>query len=293
MSNVIFQGKGNKVAATQEIDYIPSIEEVDFHRDYPFTNLDMFGVDKKNRPSHEKDALVKQYAKEMINGNWFFDLTPIYVGINSLTIPEGEHRRKAIKLAMEKGINPIIWVRFFDDSEKLEEKRQALNGGKHWNCDDYCNAHVQAGIKPFSFLYDFCLDENHPQLHSKKGKPYYNKGAIVLGETYNGFKEAYESGEWEIPNKKIQFSEKTYTEMVRIKKSLGYDKAGQDCWIYIGEAWNKLNKNNDFVTRIKNLPEGIEDFYNALKHIDNTNSNKPNVWHNRFIEALEYAERHS
>jgi hypothetical protein len=42
--------------------------------------------------------------------------------------------------------------------------------------------------------------------------------------------------------------------------------------------------------RIKRLPEGIENFYDALQYIDNTNSNKTNEWYERFINALEKAE---
>lgn len=292
MENIFNSGMDNKVVATK-IDYIPSIEEVDFHRDYPFTNLKMFGIDKENRPSEYDDLLVRQYSKQMLNGNWFFDLNPINVGINSHNIFNGEHRRKAIELAMEKGLKPTIWVKFFDDTSKLKEKRQALNGGKHYNCDDWCRSHIQAGRESFVFLNDFCLDINHPQLHSSRGKAFFSKGAIVLGETYSGFKDAYQSGDWVIPHKNLQYAEKKYTEMVRIKKALGYDEAGQDCWIYFGTAWNQFSKKKEYMDRIKNLQEGIEDFYDALKYVDHTNSNKTDVWFDRFVEALEYAEKHS
>ena len=283
----------NSASTSAKMDYIPSIEEVDFNRDYLFTNLDCFGVDPKNRPSTEDDITVKKYAKLMLEGKWFFELSPIYVGIYNKYVPNGEHRKKAIKLAMEKGLKPIIHVRFFDDSDRLEEKRAALNAGKHWNSDDYVEAAVSAGNTDFSYLKDFCLDEDHAQLHSVKGKPYYNKGAIALGSTYKDFKDGYLTGEWNITRKDIATSEKRYNEMVRIRKSLGYDTAGQDCWIYIGEAWNEFSKNSGYMERIKRLPDGMETFYGSLKYIDNTNSNKTKEWFGRFVEALEKAERHS
>lgn len=288
--------KSNKVAGDAEkFNFIPSIEDVDFNRDYLFTNLDCFGVDPENRPSTKEDIIVRRYAKLMLDGKWFYDLSPLYVGINNLFIANGEHRRKAIKLAIEKGIEqPIVHVRFFDDGTNLKEKREVLNGGKHWNSDDYVEALVSAGNSDFIFLRDFCLDEDHPQLHSTKGKPYYNKGAIVLGSTYKEFKDAYLSGIWGIKHQDIAVSEKRYTEMVRIKKALKYDAAGQDCWIYIGEAWNEFSKaNSEYASRIKNLPDGIESFYDALKYIDNTNSNKPSEWLERFVKALDYAEKHA
>lgn len=283
----------NCVATSAQIDFIPSIEEVDFNRDYLFTNLDYFGVDPKNRPSEESDITVKKYAKLMTDGKWFFELSPIYVGINSKNIFNGENRRKAIKLAMEDGLKPLIHVRFFDDTDDLDAKRQALNGGRHWNSDDYVESLVQAGNSDFIYLKEFCLDEDHPQLHSVKGKPYYNKGAIALGSTYKGFKDGYLTGDWNITHKDIATSERRYNEMVRIRKSFRLDQAGQDCWIYVGEAWNRFSKNAGYMDRVKRLPEGIETLYTALKYVDNTNSNKTNEWFDRFVEALEKAERNS
>ena len=280
------------VAASAAIDYIPSIKDVDFNRDYFFTNLDAFGVDKNNRPSEDEDIIVRKYAKAMKSGKWFWELSPIYVGINSMTIFNGEHRRKAFDLIKDE-VHPIVHVRFVNDTEQAKEKREALNAGKHWNSDDYVEALVSAGNSDFVFLKKFCLDEDHPQLHSRNGKPYYNKGAIVLGATYKGFKDAYQSGEWNIAHSDIATAEKRYMEMVRIKKALGYDDAGQDCWIYFGEAWYQFSKNSSYMDRVKRLPEGIESFYSSLKYVDNTNSNKTREWVGRFVEALEKAERHS
>ena len=279
-------------SCSTSIDVIPSIENVDFHRDYAFTNLDCFGVDSSNRPSDESDVTVKRYAKMMMNGEWFFELSPIYVGIHSKNIFNGEHRRKAINLAKEKGCSPIIYVRFFDDSINQQGKREALNGGRHWNSDDYVEAAISAGNKDFMFLKEFCLNEDHPQLHSSKGKPYYNQGAIVLGSTYKEFKDAYLSGEWHISLSDINTAERRYSEMIRIKKALGYDDAGQDCWIYIGMAWYKFTTNKDYMCRVRRLSDGLETFYDALHYVSNTNSNRSDEWFGRFVEALEKAERH-
>lgn len=285
----------NCVATSAQVNFIPTVSNVDYHRDYFFNNLDLFGVDPGNRPSEIDDVTVKKYAKLMINGDWLFDYSPIYVGIKSHNIFNGEHRRKAINLAIEKGVNPIICVRFVDDTDDTKTKnlREALNGGRHWNSDDYVEAAISAGNKDFKFLKEFCLNEDHPQLHSKNGKPYYNKGAIVLGSTYKEFKDAYLSGEWGLNHKDINTAEKRYSEMIRIKKCLGYDDAGQDCWIYIGMAWYTFSNKKEYIERIKRLNDGIEDFYTALKYVENTNSNKTQEWVNRFVEALEKAERHN
>jgi hypothetical protein len=290
MKNNYFNSNNRVMDNSQQVDTIPSIDEVDFHREYPFTTLDFFGVDKCNRPSEESDSTVKKYAKLMLSGEWFPELSTIYVGIHSLNIFNGEHRRKAYRVAKEKGYNPVIWVKFFDDSQYLKGKREALNGGKHWNCDDYVESLINDN-KDFKFLKEFAINEDHPQLHSAKGKPYYNKAAIVLGVTYKEFKDGYLSGQSPFTNNGIARGEQTYSEMIRIKKILKYDEAGQDCWIYIGEAWHKFINNNNYWERIKRLPEGIEDFYDALKYINNTNSNKTIEWFNRFEYALKRAER--
>ena len=281
-----------RVSQPLELNVIPTIETVDYNRDYLFTNLDAFKCSKGNRPSKESDITVRNYYKMMAEGNWFFDLTPIYVGITSMKIENGEHRRKAINLLKEKkGIEPIIHIRFFDDTVKLEEKRAALNGGKHWNSDDCVESLVQSEHKSFTYLKNFCLDEDHPQLHSSKGKPYYNKGAIVLGLSYSDFKKAYKTGEWDIPYEVSATAEKRYGELVRIKKALRMDEASQDCWIPIGESWYSFSSNPLMMDRIKALNDGIEDFYRELTITDNTNTSKSIEWYNRMVTALENAER--
>lgn len=289
MNKIYLNGQNSTAASAQEYNIIPTIENVDYHREYPFTTLDYFGVDSENRPSEDGDTTVKKYAKMMSQGDWFPELSTIYVGIHSKNIFNGEHRRKAYNLAKEKGYNPIIWVKFFDDSENLKGKREALNGGKHWNSDDYVEALININ-KDFAFLKEFALNEDHPQLHSTKGKPYYNKAAIVFGCSYKDFKNGYLTGQSPFTCKGIARAERTYAELIRIKKRLKYDDAGQDCWIYIGEAWQKFINNEGLMDRIKRLPEGIENFYDALQYIDNTNSNKTNEWYERFINALEKAE---
>ena len=290
MSNLLFNGD-NSALATAQVDVIPTIDTVDFHREYPFTTLDFFPVDEGNRPSDESDSTVKSYAKQMINGQWFEDCSTIYVSIHTKKILNGENRRKAYNLAKEKGYNPIIWVKFIDDSEKPKEKREALNGGRHWNCDDCCNSLVSEGNKDYIFLKKFAINEDHPQLHSSKGKPNWNKAAIVLGVTYREFKDGYKKRISNFTREGIARAERTYSEMVRIKKALKYDGAGQDCWISFGEAWQMIINNKVMWNRIKSLPEGIEDFYDALKYVDNTNSNKPLEWYERFVYAIEKAEK--
>jgi hypothetical protein len=283
---------GRAVNLPEGINTIPTLDSVDFDRDYLFTNLDMFKVSETNRPSEETDATVKKYYKMMADGEWFYELSPIWVGITSLKIENGENRRKAINLLREKkGIEPIIHIRFFDDTIDLKPKREALNGGRHWNSDDYVEALIQAGNKSFTYLKQFCIDEDHPQLHSVKGKPYYNKGAIVLGLKYQEFKKAYQTGEWDIPYNVSATAEKRYSELVRIKKAFRMDEASQDCWIPIGESWFKISNNPSFMNRIKSLNDGIEDFYKELTIIDNTNTSKASEWEKRMIMAIENAER--
>lgn len=288
----------NCVATSAQLNVIPSIEDVNYNQDYLFTDLSKFGVDPNNRPSDEDEATVKKYAKIMGNGEWFFELSPIYVGIKSLNIFNGEHRRKAVVLAKQKAadkgneFNPIIHIRFVDDTVDADKKREALNAGKHWNCDDYVQALISAGDKDFDELNKFALDEDHPQLHSAKGKPFYNKAAIAFGSTYKDFKEGYLTGKWNISRSNIRRSEQTYNELVRIKKALGLNYAGQDFWVFFGEAWVKFVNDEGYWNRIKKLPNGIETFYEALQYVNGNNTNRVSEWFNKYVEALEKAERH-
>lgn len=295
MKENIISGQ-NCGATSAQFDVIPSIKDVDYNRDYLFTNLDWFAVDPKNRPSEDDDVTVKKYAKMMLKGEWYFELSPIYVGIKSQQIFNGEHRRKAIDLAKEKDadFNPIIHVRFVDDTTPdADKKREALNAGKHWNSDDHVESLITSGNEDFKELKKFALDEDHVQLHSVKGKPYYNRAAIAMGSTYKDFKEGYLTGDWNITRTDIRRSEQTYSELVRIKKALGLDADGcHDFWIQIGEAWQLFIKNTGYMDRVKRLPNGIESFYDALRYNSNKNSYKREDWFNSFVEALSKAERH-
>lgn len=276
------------------INTVPSINEVDFFRDYLFTgdNLEQFKVDPENRPSDIDDATVKKYSKLMLAGSWFFELSPIYVGITSMTIFNGEHRRKAVVRSMEKDkdFNPVVHIRFVDDRDKAREKREALNSGKHWNCDDYIEAMVSAGDPDFIALKEFALSEDHPHLHSKNGKPFYNKAAICFGTTYSAFKKAYETGVLELDKKYIARSERTYSEMSRIRRLVFGNDVSHDFWLNFGDAWKKFRFDEAVSRRIQNLPDGIDTFFDVLGKMGPLNSYKLPAWTKRFSDALYEAE---
>ena len=287
------------------VNIIPTPETVDFHRDYAFTDLSFFKNDAFNRDSTTNDGTVKRYKKMMLNGEWVFEISPIWVGINTHTIANGFHRKLAYDEARAEGLDEVMYVRFFDDSkpEKRANLIKAFNSAKAWRVDAWCESRVAQGDPNFSFLKRFALDEDHPQLHGKSNNPYWNKAAIVLGLGYSGFKAAYETGAWNLEHDTVKNAEKTYEEMVRIKRSLRLDLTSQDEWITWGEAWIELKNDKNFQRDIKNLPNGIEDFYDALKFVDNTcvefdpktgkKIQKKKVWKCRFKEALAKAERHT
>lgn len=280
---------------TNAINTVPSIEEVDYLRDYLFTGdqLEQFKVDPNNRPSEIDDATVKKYSKIMLNGDWFFELAPIYVGIKSMTIFNGEHRRKAIVRSMEKDskFKPVVHVRFVDDSVRASDKRDALNAGKHWNSDDYVEAQISGGNGLFALLKEFALDEDHPHLHSKRGKPFYNKSAICFGSTYSEFKDGYETGDWKVNKKFVDRREQTYGEMARIRKAVFPEPISHDFWLNFGDAWKTFRYNEAVSSRILRLPEGIESFFDALGRLGPLNSYKVGDWTKRFSDALYEAEK--
>ena len=275
----------------EKINFIPSINNVDFHKDYPFDNLDCFGVDKGNRNS---SGNVKDYFKKMKDGKWFFELPLVEVGIKSLNILNGEHRRKAYNMYVEKtGNKPIVWVRFVDDSGDIKALREALNGGKHWNAEDYISAHINEGHPDFIALYDFAMDKDHGRLHGEKkekNKPYYAFAAIALGSTRTEFKKGYLTGNWSISRSDYRRAEQTYSEMVRIKKCVGLGDAGHDFWLNIGEAWQTFYRDKATWDRVKALNNGIEDFYDALMCLGTMNTYHKDDWYERYIKALELAE---
>lgn len=268
-------------------NFIPTINTVDYDHIYHYDNLDYFGVSELNRNSNSEK--VKEYGKKMLKGDWLFEISFIYVGISSLEILNGEHRRKAIDYAKSKGaeINDIRVI-FVDDTQECHKTQimDALNSNKHWQIDDYISSWINQGIESYQYLKDFCFDEDHSKLHSKN-RANYGKGALLFGQTYNKFKETYHTKDFYITEKDKKLAESRYEQIVRIIKALCFDSS-DDYWIPIAESWFKISGDKQLMNTIKELPEGFETFYDKLYQrykLQGTNSRKK--WYNRFIETIQ------
>lgn len=268
------------------------LANVDYDRDYWFDTDTVlsFKESKDNRPSKDDEDAVKAYAKLMRAGKWVFSLSPIYVGVSTKAILNGEHRRKAIRLALAKGaIIPAVKIKFVDDKDERTRKQvvNILNSGKALRCADCCEREVKEGNKDFIELKKFCLNTDHPRLHTKGIN--WNLGGVLVCGNYKAFKAGYQNGDWEVSKKQWDRAEQTYNEVYRIRKALRLEDAGQDCWQYICEAWHRIINDRECWQEIQKLPNGIEDFYEELKSCDNTNSNKPQEWYNRLVGCINNA----
>lgn len=271
----------------REYNVIPNLSTVDYDKIYHFSSLDQFKKSDLNRESNV--AKIKEYAKLMKEGKWMFELSPIYVGIGSMEILNGETRRNAINLAKSKGVEindiSVIFVDDFPESRK-KDVVEALNATKHWQIDDYISCWITQNVTSFKYLKDFCTDEDHPKLHSKN-RANYGKGALLFGQTYQGFKKTYKNGNFTISEKDKKLAESRYEQIVRIIKALAFD-ASDDYWIPIAEAWYKVSSNKNNIERIKNLPDGFETFYNGLyEKYALKGSNNTDEWVRRFIEVIQ------
>ena len=278
-----------------KVNIFPKIDQIDYHREYPFDNPNLLINHPMNRPIFEGDIHVKQILKLMMSDGWIECLQPIYVGSETHFIYNGGHTNEARKKFIEStGMSPVFYVKFVDDSNLSDEEKkkliQALNWGKPWHCDDYCNALIADGNEDFICLKEFCLDEDRPYLHTDKGKPHFSKGAVAFGTTNTEFKKAYQTGKWRLTHQMIQSAPERYYRLTRIRKALGLDKAGHDFWLNIGEGWINFEREG-YIPRLNALPNRFETFCETLALSGTMNSYKKDDWLNKFVETLKRAEK--
>ena len=276
-----------------DINYVPSINDVDYHHLYKFNDFSLFKNSIENRPTTKSDgtfrAKVYEYYRLIKKGEWDFDATHLDVSIHTKEILNGGTRFAAMKMAMEKGIEiPYFLVRFTNDDtpEKTTRLIWILNNNSHWQIDDHINTWVEQGIESYTYLKKFCFDKAHSMLHSKN-RANYGKGALIFGQTYNQFKETYKKSDWVITDKDKKMAEARYEQIVRIIKSLCFDSS-DDYWIPIAEAWYKITSEKSNLDKLKSLSDGYETFYEYL--YDNyklMGTNKTKEWLSRFGKAIQ------
>lgn len=275
------------------LNYLPTINDVDFYHLYKFNDFSLFKNSIENRPTKKSDdayrTKVYEYYREIKKGKWDFDATHLDISIHTKEILNGGTRFDAMKMAIEKGIEiPYFLVRFTDDDTPEKTKRliKILNNNSHWQIDDFINTWVAQGIESYSYLKKFCKDEAHSLLHSKN-RANYGKGALIFGQTYNQFKETYKTPDWTITDKDKKMAEARYEQIVRIIKALCFDSS-DDYWIPIAEAWYKITSDKSNLEKLKSLSDGYETFYDYLN--DNyklMGTNKTKEWLSRFGKAIQ------
>lgn len=265
---------------------IPTRETVNFNTIYHFDSIDYFNNSIDNRDSTA--SRIELYAKKMLNGEWMFELSPIFVGITRMEIMNGQTRVNAIKKALEMGATiDDISVIFVDDSDPYKRDKQvdALNFAKSWDINDYISKWIKKGKKSFITLHNLCMDEDHPKLH-KVNEACYAKAAYLLGQSYNGFKNTYQEGDWEISQEDLDRFEERYYQVVRIIKALEFDTS-KDYWKEIAQAWYKVSNNQSAMEAISKLNNGFETFYKRLnQHYKLKGTETLKVWVKRFYACI-------
>lgn len=249
------------------VNYVPSVEDVDFDATYYFTDpvlvkntfKKLVGNRAKIDKKHVKD--IKQAY--LSNTSEFVD--SIRVDINTMYNCDGQHRLQAWLEAKEENPDIVpLRVRFEAYPEdKLIRIIQNINcGTKAWGINDFTNYLEVIGDE--SIINTKIFGESHRLLAktNKKGEivGYYPRYvyAVLLGRNATN---DVKSDSFKISNSDLKYGEQIYSEIEKMVDALGYD---MNNWFEsFCQAWYSLRRDNSFNYYINEMG-GLDILYSTI-----------------------------
>lgn len=240
---------------SNEINVIPTIENVDYDRIYKFNVNPNFGLFNANRDLNKSH--VKKVKRGILEGKYKAKyIAPIRVDIRTMKISDGQHRDKAFKEAWEMGSTEIMRVIFEDlpedEREKLDVVAEINSTQSNWGQSAYEKRMIVEGNESMIDLEDFGKSHALCQKRNKKGEVtgFYSRYvyAIVLGR--NVSKEIRE-GKLKVKDSDIDFAEQIHYELERLIKALGYE---MNSWFEsFANAWYAVRKDRVYCEEIEKI----------------------------------------
>lgn len=264
-----------------EINFIPTRENVDFSKIYEYNNLKSingFKFFRGNRAVNPKN--VKELRNEIeTNGSKFFP--PITVNINNMTIVDGQNRWSAFREHYINGGNEIMKVIYLDVDESKEDTLiRDLQKGRKWNGKDFIKRAKDNGNKAIIFLEEWA--RKHPLCMNKNGKinPSYAM-AFLYGKRKDT--EVRELTLKPLSQKDLNVSEDVYNEVEAMISKLGWTRgAWMESFIM---AWKSV-RGGEYKYLLDEM--GFEYFSNhifsEMRGVQSL-TGKP-MWENQFIHLI-------
>ena len=248
---------------------VPTVETVDYNRIYVYDSnvinpKELFIPYLRNRGGRE-DAIAKhiQEIKKVILDGGMRKLPPIVVDINTLQIPDGNCRFKALLSALDDEVFDNLTLKvIYEDipEEEFDDRVIELNTGqKSWSLLDYIYNHKLRGSGSHKKFIEFCV--SNETLHSKDGliNPRYGAAALCIPQTH------LKKSSLNVTDEAIEVANKAVYEAAEVRKKFSEDANAN------GGGWYEpyLRAWAEFRNSLGNIP-----FEEYLKEVSKTLKNR-------------------
>lgn len=237
-----------------------------FFKILSYEEVVLFGRAQRNRKINNKHVndfvtILKDTVFEPDEDGDMLAYGIIPVIVNPITnhILDGQHKVKAYKEAIDKGLIPSdvkilvgLW-RILDEAHENAVTIMLNSKSKNWSLNDYLDAYAQDSIY-YATLKDFCQKHSLCKKITKTGDTQlnYRYGAAII--TGKGCEEALKQGLFSFTNDQLAIAHNIHEEMVSIRRKLGLESSSEV--EYMAKEWHKQRQiiNVNDILALKYLP---------------------------------------
>lgn len=231
----------------------------------------LFGKAQKNRKineQHVNDFVTilkdKTFVPDEDGDMVAYGCIPIIVNPVTNHILDGQHKLKAYKDAIDRGLIPsdvkilVGYWRVNDEAHENEVTIMLNSKSKNWSLNDYLDAYAQ-DIEFYSKLKNFCQNHSLCKRISKGGTEQlmYRYGAAII--TGKGCQDVLKQGTFAFTDDQMAVADNVHQEMADIRKKLNLRSSAEV--EFMAKEWHKQRQimtAKDIVS-LKHIPASVRE----------------------------------
>lgn len=242
-----------------------------FFKILSYEEVVLFGKAQKNRKINEqhvndfvtilKDTtFVPDEDGEMLA----YGIIPVIVNPITNHILDGQHKIKAYKDAIDKGLIPsdvkilVGYWRIYDEAHENAVTIMLNSKSKNWSLNDYLDAYAQDSVY-YAKLKDFCQKHSLCKKITKTGDTQlnYRYGAAII--TGKGCQDYLKQGTFSFNDDQLAVADNIHDEMLSIRNKLGMKSSSEV--EFMAKEWHKQRKimTADEIVSLKYLPAAVRE----------------------------------
>ena len=242
-----------------------------FFKVLSYEEVILFGKAQKNRKineQHVNDFITilkdKEFVPDEDGDKMAYGIMPIVVNPITNHILDGQHKLKAYKDAIDKGLIPsdvkilVGYWRIYDEAHENEVTIMLNSKSKNWSLYDYLDAYAQ-DIEYYTKLKEFCQNHSLCKRINKNGAEQllYRYGAAII--TGKGCQEILKQGTFSFTDDELAIADNVHNEMVDIRKKLGMKSSSEV--EFMAKEWHKQRQimSAKDILALKYLPTSVRE----------------------------------